>query len=521
MTSYFIAGFFALLAVILLYLLFSQRNNKENGINELMQKYDELMVNQHRLEQEKVKAETELTGIQTRLAERDTYLANLEKELNAEKAQQVRLNEQINHFTSKVSKAETQVTSLQQQLDESQKILKEKDQNLLALTDKNVNLAEELATLKTSLAEKEEFFVKEKQMLEENKKQQQIEFQNLANKILEEKSQKFSQTNQAELSTLLKPFREQIEGFQKRVNEIHSDSVKGNAGLEAEIKKLLQVSMSMSQEANNLSSALKGEKKTLGNWGEMQLERTLQLAGLEPGVHYVAQEHFKDADGKNAYPDFVLHLPDNKHMIIDSKMSLVAYDNAIGAEDEVQRNLYLNEHCKALRKHMDDLAKKDYSNLDGVESPNFVLMFVSVEPAYIEAMKNDHELFNYGYQRNVILVSHTTLMPILRTVANLWRLERGNAEAKEITERAADIYNQLCVVTERFKKVGNTLNTACEQYNDTIVALAGKQGLIGKVEKFQTLSAKANKNMPTLDVVEKDVNVEKLELFLTDKSDSK
>ena len=261
--------------------------------------------------------------------------------------------------------------------------------------EKLTALSQELTELKTTLSEKEKHFAEQQQHIEQSKQQLGVEFQNLANRILEEKSQSFNQTNQTALETLLKPFREQIEGFQKRVNEIHSESVKGNAGLEAEIKKVLEIGLNMSQEANNLTSALKGEKKTLGNWGEVQLERALQLAGLIENVHYSAQAHFKDEQGGRNYPDFVLNLPDEKNIIIDSKMSLNAYESAVNTEDEFERERLLREHIKALKNHIDDLHRKDYSNLIGMRSPNFVLMFIAVEPAYIEALKLDPSLFNY------------------------------------------------------------------------------------------------------------------------------
>lgn len=382
-----------------------------------------------------------------------------------------------------------------------------------ALTQTQENLtavSQELTALKIMLSEKEKHFAEQQQTFAQSKQQLTTEFQNLANRILDEKAQSFSQSNQTALDALLKPFREQIDGFQKRVNEIHSENVKGNAGLEAEIKKVLEIGLAMSQEANNLTSALKGEKKTLGNWGEVQLERALQLAGLVQGEHYEAQAHFKDEQGKHNYPDFVVHLPDNKHLIIDSKMSLVAYESAVNSEDDLQRAQFMKEHIKAIRQHINDLSQKDYSNLIGMRSPNFVLMFVAVEPAYIEAMKEDTSLFNFGYEKNVILVSHTTLMPILRTVANLWRIERGNVEAREISTRAGEIYNQVCLVAERLAKLGATLSTVSTRYNETVTALVGQQGLVGKVDRFKDLSAKANKTMPTVELLHSDVETEKL-----------
>ena len=465
---------FSLLAVvIILILLLILRQQKYTHLhqelskttqdyNQLASKFDELSSIKNQFEQQTIKVQTENQGLQYRLTERD---------------------EQIHHLT-------------------------QERQNL---TEKLTALSQEFTGLQTTLAEKEKHFSEQQQNFEQSKQQLGVEFQNLANRILDEKSRSFSQSNQTALETLLKPFREQIEGFQKRVNEIHSESVKGNAGLEAEIKKVLEIGLNMSQEASNLTSALKGEKKTLGNWGEVQLERALQLAGLEENVHYRTQVHFKDEQGGRNYPDFVLNLPDEKHLIIDSKMSLVAYESAVNSEDDFERERLLKEHISALKTHINDLHKKDYSNLIGMRSPNFVLMFIAVEPAYIEALKADPALFNYGYERNVIMVSHTTLMPILRTVANLWRIERGNAEAKEIAEKAGEIYNQICLVAERLNKLGNTLSTVSNQYNSTVTALVGQQGLVGKVERFKTLSAKANKTMPDVELLNNQVDLARLE----------
>ena len=465
---------FSLLAtVVLLILLLILRQQKYTHLhqelskttqdyNQLASKFDELSGVKNQFEQQTIKVQTENQGLQYRLTERD---------------------EQIHHLT-------------------------QERQNL---TEKLTALSQELTGLKTTLAEKEKHFSEQQQNFEQSKQQLGVEFQNLANRILDEKSRSFSQSNQTALETLLKPFREQIEGFQKRVNEIHSESVKGNAGLEAEIKKVLEIGLNMSQEASNLTSALKGEKKTLGNWGEVQLERALQLAGLEENVHYRAQAHFKDEQGGRNYPDFVLNLPDEKHLIIDSKMSLVAYESAVNSDDDFERERLLKEHISALKSHINDLHKKDYSNLIGMRSPNFVLMFIAVEPAYIEALKSDPALFNYGYERNVIMVSHTTLMPILRTVANLWRIERGNAEAKEIAEKAGEIYNQICLVAERLSKLGNTLSTVSNQYNHTVTALVGQQGLVGKVERFKTLSAKANKAMPEVELLNNQIDLARLD----------
>ncbi|MFZ7233845.1 DNA recombination protein RmuC [Avibacterium avium] len=490
--------------------LAQELNKNINDFNQLLEKYETLSQLRYQLEQESVKAQTRAEGLQTRLNERDEKIHYLQQELDEEQARHSNIAEKITSLKEQFGIATAQVHSLQNQLNQTRTELKSKQQDYADLSEKSTALLQQLTELKTSLGEKEKHFAQQQEDFVKTKQQLSVEFQNLANRILEEKSQRFEQTNQASLDALLKPFREQIEGFQKRVNEIHSESLKGNASLESEIKKVLDVGLAMSQEANNLTSALKGEKKTLGNWGEIQLERALQLAGLVENDHYKAQDHFRNAEGKSNYPDFVVYLPDNKHLIIDSKMSLVAYENAVSADNEQAQQQFLREHHKAIKNHIDELSRKDYSNLIGVHSPNFVLMFIAVEPAYIEAMKQDSNLFNYAYEKNVILVSHTTLMPILRTVANLWRIERGNAEAREISGKAGDIYNQMCLVAERLAKLGNSLATVSGHYNHAVTAFAGQQGLAGKIERFKDFSAKANKVMPQVELLHNDLDLAKL-----------
>ncbi|AKD38920.1 DNA recombination protein RmuC [Pasteurella multocida subsp. multocida OH4807] len=496
-------------------------NKTIEDFNQLLSKFEASQLAKSQLEQAVVKYQTNAEGLQVRLLERDEKLGYLQKELDEEQARHNEISEKITALKERFGIASAQAESLEKQLEHSQSNFYRKEQENRELVEKLTALSQEFTELKTTLAEKEKNFAEQQQNIEQSKQQLSTEFQNLANRILEEKSRSFSQSNQTALDSLLKPFREQIEGFQKRVNEIHSESLKGNAGLEAEIKKVLDIGLNMSQQANNLASALKGEKKTLGNWGEVQLERALQSAGLIEGEHYEAQVHFKDSEGKHNYPDFILNLPDKKHLIIDSKMSLVAYESAVNSDDEMLRQSKLREHIKAIKNHVDDLSRKDYSNLIGMRSPNFVLMFIAVEPAYIEAMKMDPSLFNYGYEKNVIIVSHTTLMPILRTVANLWRIERGNEEAREISARAGEIYNQICVVAERLGKLGSTLSTVSSHYNNTVTALVGQQGLVGKVERFKDLSAKANKTMPNVELLHNDVEVERLQVVKIEEKNDK
>jgi DNA recombination protein RmuC len=426
--------------------------------------------------------------------------------------------EQLRLREEELTEARAEQRGLSVALEQSRQQLQSKSAEMVALKTELAELGSRLndsqkehAQLQTQQREREDRHLEQIQLLNETRENLKKEFENLANKIFEDKGKSFTATSQTSLEALLKPFREQIAGFQTRINEVHSEALRGNTALEKEIQKVLQVGLEMNSQASNLTVALKGDKKTAGNWGEAQLERTLELAGLQAGEHYESQTAYRDGEGKRKLPDFVIKLPDNKSLVIDSKVSLVDYDRAIGADTEEERTEALNAHAQAVRNHIDDLSSKDYANLPGIGSPDFVLMFMPIEPAYIEAMKHNKGLFNYGYSKGVVMVSHTTLMPILRTVANLWMIEQSNREAREISSRAGDIYNQVCLVAERLHRLGNTLRAANNHYNETVKGLAGKQGLHGKVERFQQLSTRANKEMAALEALHEEIDNERLE----------
>lgn len=419
---------------------------------------------------------------------------------------------QHNQAEIQLKASATDVQSLREYQQELRANLKDTQEKLEAERVAAKAVSAELTELKTTLEQKEQHFKEQMAQLSETKQSLGKEFENLANKIFEEKGKTFTSTSQASIDSLLKPFREQIEGFQKRINEVHDSSLKGNTNIAAEIKKVLDVGLQMSQDATNLTSALKGDSQQRGAWGEAQLERTLEMSGLMKDTHYESQNSFTDDQGKRKQTDYLIKLPDEKNIIIDSKVSLVAYDRAVSAQSPEEYKIAISEHSKAVRRHIDDLASKDYTSLAGMRSPSFVLMFMPIEPAYIEVLKHEKDLFEYGYKKGIILVSHTTLIPILRTVSNLWMMERSNMEAREISERAGEIYNQVCLVAERLSKLGNTLSTVSNHYNSTVTALAGQQGLYGKVERFNQLSVRVNKDLPALEPTHMDFQTERLAL---------
>ena len=399
--------------------------------------------------------------------------------------------------------AKEEVEALKRQMDEM-------NQNLVASSGREEGLKATLALKETEHAEKIA-------LLEDAKKMLRLEFEKTAQALVNQGEKSLSTRNQESLNQLLKPLSEKIDGFQSRVNQVHSDLTGQNAALKTQIKQLHDVGQEMSSEASNLTQALKGDKKLVGNWGEAQLERTLELAGLRRGEHFEAQQAFKGEDGQRMLPDFVIFLPQDKHIVIDSKVSLVDYERAITAEDDSEQTQSLLAHAAAVKRHIDQLSEKDYANLAGLQSPDFVIMFMPVEPAYIEIMRTQRDLFNYGYRKNVILVSHTTLMPILRTVANLWMVERSNAEARDISDRAGDIFNAVCLVAERMESVGVSLSQTTKRYNEAVKSLVGRQGLHGKVDRFQTLSTRVSKTFPeNLDVLPDQTDASQLALT-TDK----
>jgi len=489
------------------------RSQKEE-FTSVNAKLEESRQRHHATERQLETFQADNRALQERVDDLRERLGRAERDLQEEREQMSQLKERLAEEGKKAKALESSDTDAREQLKETKVNLSAQQERYSELQERYQSLSSEHTELKTTLERKEEHFQEQMQQLGETKQALTKEFENIANKIFEEKGKTFTQTSQSSIDSMLKPFREQIEGFQKRINEVHDASLQGNSNLNAEIRKVLDIGLQMSKEATSLTSALKGDSQQRGAWGEAQLRRTLEMSGLIEDAHFAVQSSFKDDEGKQKQTDYLIKLPDDKHIIIDSKVSLVAYDRAVSADTEEEYNLAMAEHVKAVRRHIDDLAGKDYTNLVGMRSPSFVLMFMPIEPAYIEALKSNKDLFEYGYKKNIVLVSHTTLIPILRTVSNLWMIERSNAEAREISEKAGDIYNQVCTVAERLNKLGGTLNTVSNHYNDTVTALAGKQGLYGKVERFTKLSAKVTKSMPAIEPAHRDFETERLSMIV-------
>lgn len=321
------------------------------------------------------------------------------------------------------------------------------------------------------------------------------EFENLANKILDEKSTKFTKQNKESLEIILNPLQEKIKSFEKRVEDTHKESIDRHAMLRQQIIGLKELNEQMSKEATNLTKALKGDSKLQGNWGELVLERVLEKSGLEKDREYFVQNSFTTEDGRRLLPDVVLHLPDNKKMIVDSKVSLVAYERFVNEEEEEERAKFLKAHVASLKKHVEQLSAKNYQNLYQIESPDFVLLFVPIEPAFAVALNQDNSLYSWAFEKNIVIVTPSTLLATLRTVDSMWTNEKQQQNAIEIATQAGRLYDQFVNLTEDLLKVGNQLNTVKGSYDSTMVKLTGKGNLISRVERLKKLGSKASKHI--------------------------
>lgn len=322
------------------------------------------------------------------------------------------------------------------------------------------------------------------------------EFQNLANKILEEKTEKFTALNQNNLKTLIDPLGENLEKFKNRVNEVYENEARERFSLNNTIKLMMEQTTKVSQEANNLATALKGQTKTQGDWGEMILERILEDSGLTKDREYFSQYNIKNEAGENQRPDFVLKLPGNQLVIIDSKVSLNAFERMSSAKSEEERTQNLQLHNAAIKKHIDSLALKKYDDLK--ESLDFTIMFIPVEPAFLVAVQYDSQLWNYAYHKHIILLSPTNLIAYLKLISDVWKRADQNQNALEIADRGGKLYDKFVGFVENLEKVGKNIDLAKNSYNEAFKQLkTGKDNLVIQTQKLKQLGAKNRKSIPS------------------------
>lgn len=381
-------------------------------------------------------------------------------------------------------------TRLEQVQEQNQRLIQEQEKSRAD----HGNLREDLIRSEATVDQLTQKLSDQKKDLEDIQKKFTSEFENLAQKILETKSEKFTKQNKENLDHLLKPLQEKIEKFEKRVEDTHKDNIDYHAALRQQIIGLTQLNEQMSREATNLTKALKGDSKFQGNWGELVLERVLEKSGLEKDREFFVQQSFTNDQGQRLMPDVVLHLPEGKRMIIDAKVSLTSYERFINTEDEQERLKHLKEHVNSLKKHVEQLSAKNYFELYDIESPDFVLLFVPIEPAFALALNHDNSLYTSAFEKNIVIVTPTTLLATLRTVDSMWTNEKQQQNAIEIATQAGRLYDAFHRLSEDLLKVGDQMDRAKGSYSEAMRRLTeGPGNLVNRVEKLKKLGAKATK----------------------------
>ena len=449
----------------------------------------------------------------------------LQTEIELAKQRNASLLNEISAFENELNNYKQRVDFLQQDIHTREREISILTANLDAAKASNANQLQELNDLKLDLKAKteeynelnkttalltannrafEEKLNTQKEEMSNLRKQFNLEFEHIASKILDDKSSKFTKLNQDNLSGILKPLGENIELFRKKVEDVYINEAKERFSLGEEVKKLQMLNTRLSEEANNLTNALTGSSKAQGDWGQMILENILEKSGLVLNREYFVQEYLKDTDGgylKNEHgtrmqPDVIIAYPDNRKVIVDSKVSLSAYTRYVQCNSNEEQKTHIKEHLRSVRRHVDDLSKKSYQ--DYAETLDFVMMFVPNEPAYLLALQHDPDLWHYAYDKKILLISPTNLIAALKMIVDLWKREYQNQNAQQIAERGAALYDKFVGFVDSFSTVGEQLNRAQNTYEAAFGQLSkGRGNLIGQAEKLKELGVKNKKNLPT------------------------
>lgn len=405
------------------------------------------------------------------------------QQLSEEQRENSRYQERLAQSLHNLESAKKQKEELQQEI----KFLQQEKEGLItkssSLEEQLKNLQEKLKDNKTELEQLQEKFTKE--------------FENLANKILDEKSTKFTIQNKENIKNILEPLEKKIQSFEKKVSDSDEKRAGFQSALKTQLEHLKQLNQQMSKDTLNLTKALKGDSKSQGNWGELVLERVLEKSGLEKDREYFVQQSFVNPQGKRVLPDVVIHLPDHKKMIIDSKVSLTAYEQFINEEDESLKSAYLKEHLNSLKRHIEQLSEKKYEDLYEIESPDFVLLFVPIETAFAVATNEDPSLYNKAFEKNIVIVTPATLLATLRTIDTMWNNEKQQRNAIEIARQAGALYDKFHGLLNDLIGVGKKIEASKTEYSNAMNKLfEGRGNLISSVEKLKKMGAKAKKSIP-------------------------
>ena len=421
-------------------------------------------------------------------------------------AKEIELREEVRQLNDKVEEllklkgdAEVEVARLQEQntnLEETVREMEELKKEIEAERNKRIEFEKKAAGLTSDLENMQKLLQEEKKRLEEVKEQMKQEFALIANKILKQNSEEFSEHSKKNINELINPLKEKIEKFEKKVEDTYEKGLKDQSDLKAEFKKIYDLSVQLDKDAKNLTKALKSDSKQQGNWGEVVLERILEESGLTKGQEYFIQETGENVEGKTIRPDVIIQLPEEKFLVIDSKVSLTAYQEYISLEDKELKEQALKRHVNSVKNHVKELSEKNYPSIKDKNTPDFVLMFLPVEPAFAAAIQADHSLFNYAWERKVVIVSPTTLLATLRTIESIWRQEKQTRNALEIARQAGSLYDKFVGFTEDLDKIGNFLNKTQKSYEEARKKLIdGRGNLVGQVEKLKKMGAKAQKSI--------------------------
>jgi DNA recombination protein RmuC len=364
------------------------------------------------------------------------------------------------------------------------------------LKESEIELNKKLSTGDAENLNLQKRLQEQKEEIENLQKKFTQEFENLANRIFDEKSSKFTQQNRDNIDQILKPLGERIKLFENRINEVYTDETKQRASLAEQIKGLNDLNQQMSKDATNLTNALKGESKTQGNWGEFILESILEKSGLVKDREYSVQSTFTGEEGKRQKPDVIINLPENRHIIIDSKVSLTAYEQFCSFDDETLRKVALNDHINSIRNHVKELSKKNYQNIYDLSSMDFVIMFVPIEPAMAIASQADINIWNDAFEKNIVIVSPSILLATLRTIANIWKQESQNKNAMEIARQSGALYDKFVSFVDDLISIGKKIDDTKEHYSEAMKKLyEGSGNIVKRIQNIKELGAKATKTL--------------------------
>lgn len=461
----------------------------ENQIQELeasnKQQQDEML----KLSSEKAETTQALESEQQQTIDLNNRLKSATEALTQLQADHANLREAQGSLASELQ-------SQREQLADAHAALQQVQQDKAALQQANSEQQAQLATLNTSLEAERQQAQEKLTLLQDAKEQLSLQFKALASEILEDKSKRFTEQNQTNLDQLLAPLKTQLQEFKGKVEEVYVQEGKDRSALAEQVKHLMTLNQQLSKDAHNLTSALKGQAKSQGNWGEMILERVLEASGLRRGIEYDMQESHTREDGTRAQPDVVIHLPEERHLIVDAKVSLTAYEDFANAETDIHRDAALKRHLDSVRGHIKGLSEKQYEALYGIKSLDFVLMFVPVEPAFMLAIAHDSTMWQDAWNKNVLLVSPSTLLFVVRTVAHLWRQEQQNRNAQDIAKRGAELYDKLVGFVEDLDSLGTRLQQAQKAYDAAYGKFTGGRGnVIRQAEMLKGLGVKPSKSL--------------------------